>query len=166
MPVPAVAGRRRHRVVLEDRGVVDEDADRAERRGGPRQQALDGVLVGEIGAKCDGGATLPGDFADQVLMFQVRARDAHRLSSLPRQRGGNDGGIRTQERRAGRPAILSDQRQTGRERRPLEAGRVDVLTRGRARQRDGHDGNTHHNELTTIDPFHFGSPLQWRNRVG
>src|SRR5437660_974446 len=80
----------------------------------------------------DGVVVAAGGGIDEVLVFQVRAPDAHRLLALARPGGGDDRCVGTQGGRGG-PAVLSYERQTGDERRILEAGGVEVLRGGEAR---------------------------------
>ena len=97
MRVPALAGRGRDRVVLENRGVVDQHADRPERRRGARQQARRPPLSS---ARSAASATaLPParlDLDDQRLGLVLARRDdgsrPHiRLRPAPATRRGRCG---------------------------------------------------------------------------
>ena len=67
MPVPARPGRGQRLVALEHGGIVDEQAERPERRHGAADQRVGLGLAPEIGLEGDRAAALGHDLADQSV---------------------------------------------------------------------------------------------------
>ena len=72
MPVPGRTRRVVPLVALEHAGVVDQHADRPQRRLGRRQQARHFGLPRQVGAQRDGRAAAPADFGTRRLRLRLR----------------------------------------------------------------------------------------------